>query len=546
MSEFLRNPKIKALYPWIVCLIPLLLAVFCCVIKSGGFVDEYFSLSFSNSSRGGYLIDSFDGNLIHRVITSDELRDYVAVEQDETFVYDYIIENCSSDMTPPLYYFILHTICSFFPGVLSKWFGLSINLLAYFVTLVFLYHSAMLLYKSRWVATLILFCYGFSAGGLNCVTYVRMYAMVTMWSVLLLYFILKDIQDGGSKYSVAAGIVIYLGFLTQYNFGIIAFFLCAATCVVLMFRKKIRKLLVFGGCSLAGVLLFLLSWPSLFKQTGIVVSWTNEAGRGDVGFFLSVYFWLRMIFFQLKTEVLLLAVLAIIIIGLKLFLGKAADGAEETAKRERIISAEYVIVTVAFILGTICIAHFAPYFSARYCFNVMPMFALVLGLPFIVFRKQLDELKKKKSIHFSMNVVGVIIAFVIVIGMPKFDQLMYLYTDNPEKLQVTESVSSYPCLFITTNREKAIINSIDHLVKFEDIYVSDELSAEEYDTYVSAHSNKDAIVVYVDIDPISSSGLDSDEVIGKFAETGLYDNIYVLYELDSARAFLLHVNANKN
>ena len=547
MSELLRNPKCKAIYPWMICMIPMLLAVYCCIIKSGGFVDEYFSLSFSNSSRGGYLIDSFEGNLIHQVITSDELRNYIAVEQEEAFVYDYVIENCSGDMTPPLYYFILHTICSFFPGVLSKWFGLSINLVAYFVTLFFLYRVAMLLYRSHWVATLVLFCYGFSAGGLNCVTYVRMYAMVTMWSVLLLYFILKDIQDAGWKYSVATGVVIYLGFLTQYNFGILAFFMCASVCGVLLFKKKIGKLLAFGGCSLTGVLIFLVSWPSLFRQTGIVVSWTNEAGRGDVGIFLSIYFWLRMIFFQLYTEILLFVILVLFTIGIRIVLGRVADDSEKTAKKKvHIVSAEYMIVMVTFFGGTVCIAHFAPYFSARYCFNVMPMFALLLGQPIVSFRKQLDKLKVKKNLKFSMYVVGVVIAFVIIMGTPKFDKLMYLYTANPEKLRVTESVSSYPCFFITTNREKAIINSIDHLVKFDDIYVSDELSADEYDTYVNAHSDKDAIVVYVDIDPISSSGLDSDEVIGKFAETGMYDNIYVLYELDSARAFLLQTNASGN
>jgi hypothetical protein len=84
------------------------------------------------------------------------------------------------------------------------------------------------------------------------------------------------------------------------------------------------------------------------------------------------------------------------------------------------------------------------------------------------------------------------------------------------------------------------------LIKYEDIYVVDELTGEEYDTYVNSHSNREAIVVYVDIETIGSSGLDSDEVIGKFAETGMFDNIYFLYELDSARAFLLHTNVNGN
>ena len=545
MSEFLRNPKSKVIYSWIVCIIPMLLAVYCCIIKSGGFVDEYFSLSFSNSSRGGYLIDSFDGNLIHRVISRDELISYVAVEPEEAFAYDYIIQNCSSDMTPPLYYFILHTICSFFPGVLSKWFGLSINLIAFFVTLLFLYRIAILLYRSHWVATLVLFCYGFSAGALNCVTYVRMYEMVTMWSVMLLYFILKAVRCESKKNSVASGIVIYFGFLTQYNFGILAFFLCAVACGVLLYKKKIKDMIILGVCSLSGVILFLVTWPYLFDQTAIVFSWTEEAGRGDAGLLLSVYYWLKMLFVQLRTEVIVLAVLLIAIICLKLALGSGRD-AGTVQLQARSIIAEYVVLSAAFVLSTPVIAHYSPYFSARYCFNVMPLFALMLGLPLLVFRGLFDEIKTKREIRVSAKTVGLVIIFGIVLMLPKFDEMKYLYVANPEKLQLTDSVSSYPCFFITTNYEKAIINSIDHLIKYEDIYVVDELTGEEYDTYVNSHSNREAIVVYVDIETIGSSGLDSDEVIGKFAETGMFDNIYFLYELDSARAFLLHTNVNGN
>ncbi len=94
------------------------------------------------------------------------------------------------------------------------------------------------------------------------------------------------------------------------------------------------------------------------------------------------------------------------------------------------------------------------------------------------------------------------------------------------------------------NFDKSVINSIDHLVKFKDFYIFDELNLSEYEEYMNGHPDNEAVVVYVDVDPFNSSGLDGDEVISSFADTGMYDTILVLYELDSVRAFLLYNNQN--
>ena len=123
-----------------------------------------------------------------------------------------------------LYYCILHTFCSLFPDIFSKWLGLSVNLIAFFIILLGLYHTSMLLYRSHWVSALVVLYYGFSLGGLNNVTYIRMYEFLTMLSVLLTYAVLKYIREGKVIFSIASGILIYLGFLTQYNFAFYAFF----------------------------------------------------------------------------------------------------------------------------------------------------------------------------------------------------------------------------------------------------------------------------------------------------------------------------------
>ncbi len=444
MINLLNNKRFKMVYPWLVCMLPMLMAVYCCIIKSGGFIDEYFSLGFSNSSKGAYLLDCYDGNFLHRVITADELNNYIMVDGDEAFSYSFIIDNCASDLTPPLYYFILHTICSFFPGIASKWFGLSINLAVFLVTLIFLYNISVKLYKSSWVATLLTLCYGFSIGGLNCVTYVRMYAMVTMWSVLLLYFVLQVIFTDKKRYIVAVGIVIFLGFHTQYNFGIFAFFVCAATCAGLLYLREKKKLFIFSASAVSAVLLFLLTWPTLFVQINRLFTWESENDKGRVGVFMFFYYWISMIFKQVKVEVFVLAFLIGSIILLK-FVAHADAGKLKERLNMKLLPVYYTVLITGYILGTLGIAYYSPYFSARYCFNTMPVFTLLMGLPFIVFKELVERFFEIKNIRFSILTIGTLFVMAIIGGAVNLDEMKYLYLDNPEKLKVTESVAQYPC-----------------------------------------------------------------------------------------------------
>ncbi|MBR4543135.1 MAG: glycosyltransferase family 39 protein [Lachnospiraceae bacterium] len=536
MTGFFYGKKGRAVYPFFVCLFPMLMALYCCIIKSGGFVDEYWSNGFANSSKGNNLMVVFDGDVTHRVITQGDLNEYISVDADEAFSFSYILKNCSNDLTPPLYYFILHLISSFFPLTVSKWFGLSINLVAFLVTLLFLYQVSFILFKSRWVSSLVTLCYGFSIGGLNNVTYIRMYAMVTMWSIILLYSILKLVRDEGWWYYVITGVVIYLGFLTQYNFGIFAFVFCAETCILLLCRKKIKKFLIFSASALSGVIAFFITWPHLFTQTDKA---GQLNGKGDSGLFISLYYWGSVLGRQMETELLLLCILVILISVLSVLTKtKVKDVYREI--KGRLVLSECIMVLTGGILSLVVTAYFAPFFSARYCFNAMPVLTLILGLLFWLFRLLLEKYFANKDKIINMNIVGVLFAAVAVIGAANLSEMKYLYLDNSEKLLVTDAVSSYPCIFINTNHDKAITNSIDHLVKFKDFYVTDKLTREEYDSYVKSRPDNVGMVVFVDRDPIGSSGLDSDEVMTEIAEMQLYDTILVLYELDSVTAFLLY------
>ena len=54
--------------------------------------------------------------------------DYVTASANSTFNYASVYYNQRGDVHPPLYYMLLHTICSVFQGRFSKWFGLGLNI----------------------------------------------------------------------------------------------------------------------------------------------------------------------------------------------------------------------------------------------------------------------------------------------------------------------------------------------------------------------------------------------------------------------------------
>lgn len=535
--EIYKNRMFEKCFPWGICLIPVFFAFFCCLIKSGYFVDEYYSYGFANSSKGFSLVEVFDGNLVGKVITPIDLKNYIMVEPEEAFSYDFITKNCSDDMTPPLYFYILHTICSLFPGAFSKWFGLGINLISYYFIMLFLYKSANTIFCSRWVSTLVVFFYGFSLGGLNCVTYIRMYAFVTLLTVLLTYFAIKSISEERVHCSILTGIVIYLGFMTQYNFGIYAFFVCAATCIALLYQKKIKQLLVWSTSSIFGVSMFIVMWPSFLAQTTNVLVDENEF-KPYFGFWRTMYLWIKILSTQVKIEVLILFILVCLIIILKKFFKIKLDYNIDDGNYKRIII-EYFVVAVSLILGTAGITHFSIFYVERYCYIVMPFFALVMGLPLAIFHKQVSLFLKMKK-GFSVNYIGAILALVAIIGSVRLDEMAYLNMGNCETLLLTEKFASCPCFFVNTNYAKSITGAIDHLVFFKEIYVTDDLSAENYHLYIDNNTINDAIIVFVDNDPTFSSGLDGDKVINDFMSTGLFDNAVGIITLESSNVYLLY------
>ena len=140
MSE--KKKSLSAAYMILagIILIQLLYSTFMFVYKKNGtHSDEIWSYGLANSYykpfvylpdgiyqdeyRGGYEGSDITGKWIDGKV----MNDYVTVQKGERFTYGSVYHNQVLDHHPPLYYSILHTICSFFPDRFSFWYAYAIN-----------------------------------------------------------------------------------------------------------------------------------------------------------------------------------------------------------------------------------------------------------------------------------------------------------------------------------------------------------------------------------------------------------------------------------
>ena len=253
--------------------------------KRGYHSDEIFSYGLANSFYEPYL----DADGVHSLageghehnfnnwISGDVIRNYVTVQKGEQFRYDSVWYNQSMDRHPPLYYAIMHTICSFFPDTFSFVFGYIINFVCFAVTQIFLYKLSRNILKSKYLALIACIFWGFSSAAADITIFIRMYCMLAMWGVVFLYLHSKLLAEDGKpfwKKLIPVIIVTLCGALTQYLFLFLAFITAVAFCIRYLCKKQFKAFFAYGfsllGAVLAAQLIYPAYLPNMFAETSHV------------------------------------------------------------------------------------------------------------------------------------------------------------------------------------------------------------------------------------------------------------------------------------
>lgn len=244
--------------------------------KKGFHSDEPWTYGFSNSYYEPYIYatGNFNPNEPSQLKnfgewkSGDIFHDYLTVQESERFTFDSIYYNSAYDQSPPLYSILLHFICSFWPDTFSLWFGLLLNIVAFAICQAAIFYIVYRLSGSGYISILVNILYGFSVAAINTVVFIRMYALLTMFTLLyiaILTSLYKKAFIGTLKEYIMLTLVVMLGAFTHYSFLVFAFFMTLLQMLFLFVinRWHIKKEMVaLSGTTLLGVAAMLLVYPS--------------------------------------------------------------------------------------------------------------------------------------------------------------------------------------------------------------------------------------------------------------------------------------------
>ena len=229
--------------------------------------DEIFSFAHANSRQGPYLADGIDSfmedrqhHLYGQTFPAAFFNDYVTVKSGHGFEYGQIVSNLTDGVHPPFYYFVLHTVSSFFPETFSKWVGFPINIVSFVFLIFFLYKISRFVFEDKNLCYLCVILFGFSLANLNMAIFIRSYmlqAMLMTWLIFEHFRFLKN-DFLNVRQAVLVFLLSFLCCLTHYYLLIAVFFIAAFTCIILLKRKRIVLAALYATLMLASVTAFFL------------------------------------------------------------------------------------------------------------------------------------------------------------------------------------------------------------------------------------------------------------------------------------------------
>lgn len=382
---------------WLVALVALLALQTLVLVqfghqKQGYHADEMYTYGLANSSKQPFLTD--EPEFTNQWHIGNYFREYLTTQPEEQFHYGHTYINQKLDVHPPFYYYVFHTVSSFVPNVFSKWVGLIPNILFFLISNVVLYFLGRELFRSRMLALLPCVFWGFSAGMTSSVLYFRMYACVTVFTMLLTLLDWKLVQAKtlSWRYMLALGLTVFLGFMTHYYFVIYLLYLGLPLAAYLIYRRRGSDLLKCLVGTVGGGLLGILYFPECLRHifVGYRGAETWERIAHSTNWQTRIHNYLSIINRELlggKGRWVLLAMLCAAAVGVVLYsLPMARDKLPAVlvtrCTPKFLHDVRFFLVGqtgLACLLYLVTIARISPYDVDRYVFPILPQLMLLLA-----------------------------------------------------------------------------------------------------------------------------------------------------------------------
>lgn len=437
--------------------IPVYLVFFLVIVilftqKANYHVDEIWSYGLANYDGASVMLAESGKKYDN---PEEPFLDWMTVQEDQRFDYSKVWENQRNDNHPILFYTLLHTICSFFPGMFSKWFGAAINLAFAMVLLFYLRKLIYLFTHSRKIQTILSVGFILVYGIVNATVFIRMYIMAMCWVVMLTYFALRlldklmdrqpeaHLSDHPLWYHLfRTAAVTLFGALTHFYFIIYVVALTIGMATYLLINNKWKPaMLVLGVEVLAGVL-SLAVFPSMIemvfkKDRGAEAVNNLHDTSGDLH---NIYTYLKIIDQEMFGGFLLLCLGVMVVPAIIYFFDKKPKDTFSISWMY------YFVLAFPIVFYTIIVGISSPNQLNRYVYILYPIlyaavFSLVSSLLNYVFRGN------KKLVPM---IVGALLSVCLISSyfLDNANHFEYLYRDYPAKEKIAKQYEDYNCLCV--------------------------------------------------------------------------------------------------
>ena len=504
--------------------------------KSGMHSDEIWSFGLANSYYEPYIYTDADETELHNLdewVSGDLFKNYITVQEDQRFNYASVNYNMSKDMHPPLFFFILHTICSFFPNAYSLWYGFVINIVAFILMMIFAFRLAKLMTNSDFFALAFIAYFAICDGVLNMFEFVRMYALSTAIFTAFLFYTLRLMKTKEIKRNVPfIALCVFLGAYTHHFFVIAAGAFALFVSVYFLCKKKFKVLFINGFSMLAAVglsvVIFPATIPHLFSDAGDIYSSTTMPPywfsiKACIKFCISELFGASISPYETMTSsyifvavVLLLAIILPILFLLRknewviknifLFPKRVFNFLKRRNKTSlcfSLICLTTTLVVILVVAKTVNVLEMGSY-TDRYLFIIYP--ALSLSICYILYELLLSLIRKHKWIPKTLFCL--ILAVFVVVGTMRND-CRYLFNQKTENTIEMDEVVKDSNVILVVSRGWTITCYPQYFMNCDKVYAT---------TYFACDNNAEEVKANID-------KLNSDKPVYLVFITGcLYDD----------------------
>lgn len=514
-------------------LIWLVLIVFlqCLVIfywanqKNIGFVDEYFTLE--GAAQGGAGMQYWDthGEFYGLEHDREEFYEFLTTWEEDLLIKQGPSELVNAFVNHNFYYICVNLAFSILPGVLTKWVGILLNVLLFLGVQGMLYKISAVLADKK-TGLLVVSIYGFSAGAISTVTYIRCYLMLSFFSLLIygiqLYYArcttyLKRIL------CISANLILFVIGYKIHQFGVVLYALIIFFGMLgLLIKKEVSKFVWMLMGYLVPVLLvfpIFLQYAKAFLFGGVgkffMRSLSNmNAETFTKGLIGNIEWMLNHLFCNDSV---------FIILGILLVLLWRQDKEKNINKKLSINDYEWLV------WGIIIVCYFLILIlgGANAWRYVSPIYPFVIMLVVLSFRKINGEISIKN--HHTLLFVGIFVVCSITSWNDKHISDLYLDKDELQ-YQVNEKYEDVNGIMIHHGlSQNWLYEAASYWPEGSNVLVTTEAGL--YDGSFDYARDDNRILLWLSID------YDNEEIIDLFKECTDYQKIRLAFMTDSLRVY---------